>query len=52
MKRFFREEIREFLEGDGFTVLLSSKPSEAFSVLRENEVDILILDLRLPKWMD
>ncbi|BDX39075.1 sigma-54-dependent Fis family transcriptional regulator [Tenuifilaceae bacterium CYCD] len=48
-EKVFREEIREFLEGDGFTVLLSSKPSEAFSVLSENEVDILILDLRLPE---
>lgn len=48
-EKVFREEIREFLEGDGFTVLLSAKPSEAFSVLSENEVDILILDLRLPE---
>lgn len=48
-EKVFREEIREFLEGDGFSVLLSAKPSEAFAVLSENEIDILILDLRLPE---
>ncbi|MGE0076335.1 MAG: sigma-54-dependent transcriptional regulator [Bacteroidales bacterium] len=48
-EKVFREEIREFLENDGFTVLLSAKPSEAFHILTENEVDILILDLRLPE---
>ncbi|MGD9977554.1 MAG: sigma-54-dependent transcriptional regulator [Bacteroidales bacterium] len=48
-EKIFREEIREFLENDGFTVLLSAKPSETFKVLAETEVDILILDLRLPE---
>lgn len=48
-EKVFREEIREFLESDGFSVLLSAKPSEAFTVLSENEIDILILDLRLPE---
>jgi len=48
-EKVFREEIREFLENDGFSVLLSAKPSEAFTVLSENEIDILILDLRLPE---
>ena len=48
-EKVFREEIEEFLENDGFDVLLAAKPSEAFSIFTENEVDILILDLRLPE---
>ncbi|HSA04761.1 MAG TPA: sigma-54 dependent transcriptional regulator [Tenuifilaceae bacterium] len=48
-EKVFREEIKEFLENDGFDVLLAAKPSEAFSIFTENEVDILILDLRLPE---
>jgi len=48
-EKVFREEIKEFLENDGFNVLLAEKPSEAFIILAENEVDILILDLRLPE---
>lgn len=48
-EKVFREEIREFLENDGFTVLLAAKPSEAFGIFADNEIDILILDLRLPE---
>lgn len=48
-EKVFREEIREFLENDGFTVLLAAKPSEAFNIFADNEIDILILDLRLPE---
>jgi len=48
-EKVFREEIKEFLENDGFNVLLAEKPSEAFIILAENEIDILILDLRLPE---
>ncbi len=48
-EKVFRQEIKEFLEGDGFTVLTAEKPSEAFQLFNENQVDILILDLRLPE---
>ncbi len=48
-EKIFREEIREFLESDGFAVQLAAKPSEAFSILEGNDIDILILDLRLPE---
>ncbi|HOP05141.1 MAG TPA: sigma-54 dependent transcriptional regulator [Tenuifilaceae bacterium] len=48
-EKVFRDEIREFLENDGFTVFSSGLPSEAFKILEKQEVDILILDLRLPE---
>ncbi len=48
-EKVFREEIREFLENDDFTVLVAGRPSEAFAILQVEEVDILILDLRLPE---
>ncbi|MFP4555966.1 MAG: sigma-54-dependent transcriptional regulator [Bacteroidales bacterium] len=48
-EKIFRDEIREFLENDSFTVFSAGLPSEAFSILDKNEIDILILDLRLPE---
>lgn len=48
-EKMFRDEIREFLENDSFTVFTAALPSQAFSILEEKEVDILILDLRLPE---
>ncbi len=48
-EKVFRDEIREFLEGDKFTVHTAEKPSEAFNIVNENQIDILILDLRLPE---
>jgi DNA-binding NtrC family response regulator len=48
-ERVFRDEICEFLENEGFTIIAAGKPSEAFALLEENDIDILILDLRLPE---
>lgn len=48
-EKIFRDEIREFLENDSFTVFVAAKPSEAFSILENEDIDILILDLRLPE---
>lgn len=48
-EKVFRKEIKEFLDGEGFTVLTAERPSEAFNILSENRIDILILDLRLPE---
>lgn len=48
-ERVFRDEIKEFLETDGFIVHSAGKPSEAFAILKQEEVDILILDLKLPE---
>jgi DNA-binding NtrC family response regulator len=48
-EKIFRDEIMEFLENDSFTVFSAGKPSEAFKILEEKPIDILILDLRLPE---
>lgn len=48
-ERVFRDEIKEFLETDGFEVHLAPKPSAAFELLKQIEIDIMILDLKLPE---
>jgi DNA-binding NtrC family response regulator len=48
-EKVFRDEIKEFLESDGFTVHSAERPSEAFKILGDNEIDLLILDMRLPE---
>ncbi len=48
-EKIFRDEISEFLKNEGFSVFTASKPSEAFAIIESNEIDILILDLRLPE---
>lgn len=45
----FRNEIKEFLENDSFCVLTAQTPSEAFKILEQESIGILILDLRLPE---
>ncbi|HCT29146.1 MAG TPA: DNA-binding response regulator [Bacteroidales bacterium] len=48
-EKVFRDEIKEFLETDGFEVHLAPMPSVAFEMLKQNEIDIIILDLKLPE---
>lgn len=48
-ERVFRDEIKEFLETDSFIVHLAAKPSAAFEILKQTEIDIIILDLKLPE---
>ncbi|HQB78585.1 MAG TPA: sigma-54 dependent transcriptional regulator [Tenuifilaceae bacterium] len=48
-EKVFRDEITEFLEKDSFHVFSAEKPSEAFGILENNEIDVMILDLRLPE---
>jgi DNA-binding NtrC family response regulator len=48
-EKVFRDEIKEFLENDSFTVMLTDRPSAAFELLAQQEVDIMILDLKLPE---
>ncbi len=48
-ERVFRDEIKEFLETDGFEVHSAPKPSVAFEILQQHEIDIMILDLKLPE---
>ncbi len=44
-----QDEIEEFLVGRSFNVLKASTPSQAFTLLEENTVDIVILDIQLPE---
>jgi DNA-binding NtrC family response regulator len=44
-----RSEINEFLSLRGVKVLEASRPSEAFKILSKEDVDITILDIRLPE---
>lgn len=44
-----QDEIEEFLLGRSFHVLKATVPSEAFKLLENNAVDIMILDIQLPE---
>ncbi len=44
-----REEIAEFLTQNKYEVYKASAPSEAFVILKENDVHIVILDIKLPE---
>ena len=44
-----REEISEFLTENNYEVYKAAAPSEAFLILKEKEVHIVILDIKLPE---
>ncbi len=44
-----QDEIEEFLSSRQYRVFKTGKPSEAFSIMAEQEPDILILDIKLPE---
>ena len=44
-----REGLTIFLSAKNFEVFKASLPSEAFYILKENEIDIIILDIKLPE---
>jgi len=44
-----RNEIEEFLLERSYNVFKAEVPSEAFRILNEKEIDILILDIKLPE---
>lgn len=44
-----RDEIAEFLVENKYEVFKAAAPSEAFNILKENEVHIIILDIKLPE---
>jgi DNA-binding NtrC family response regulator len=44
-----REEIAEFLTENKYEVYKAAAPSEAFLILKEKEVHIVILDIKLPE---
>jgi len=44
-----RDEIAEFLVDNKYQVYKAGLPSEAFSILKENKIDLVILDIKLPE---
>ncbi|MDZ4121023.1 MAG: sigma-54 dependent transcriptional regulator [Candidatus Cloacimonadaceae bacterium] len=44
-----RDEMADYLEGQGYLVYCAAAPSEAFEILKLHEVDIAILDINLPE---
>ncbi len=44
-----RDEIAEFLIENKYQVFKAGLPSEAFNILKQNEIDIVILDIKLPE---
>lgn len=45
----FREEIGEFLKEEGYSVYTAGLPSEALKIIRNNDIDIAIFDIRMPE---
>lgn len=45
----FRDEIGEYLSGEGYNVLAAGLPSQAIDLIESNEVDIAVFDIRLPE---
>ncbi|PLX14122.1 MAG: DNA-binding response regulator [Marinilabiliales bacterium] len=43
------QELEEFLGNKKFSVFKALKPSIAFDILKENKIDILVLDIKLPE---
>ncbi len=48
-EELYREEIGEFLTDHNFKVYKAGLPSQALKVFREEEIDIAIMDIRLPE---
>jgi len=44
-----RDEIAEFLIENKYQVFKAGLPSEAFNILKQNDIDIVILDIKLPE---
>ena len=44
-----QDEIEEYLIGKSFDVHKASAPSEAFDLLKDHAIDIMILDIKLPE---
>ena len=48
-EKTYRDELKEFLENEHFDVFTAAKPSEGFKIIDDQEIDILLLDIRLPE---
>nr|MBC8385687.1 sigma-54-dependent Fis family transcriptional regulator [Candidatus Cloacimonadota bacterium] len=48
-EKSYRDEIGEFLSKRDFSIYKAGLPSQAFNILKEEEIDIVILDINLPE---
>ncbi|PID94000.1 MAG: DNA-binding response regulator [Bacteroidetes bacterium] len=48
-EKSFTEELQEYLELKNFRVFTAHTPQEGFQILHQKEVDLMILDVRLPE---
>jgi DNA-binding response OmpR family regulator len=47
-ERFFREALRELLDGDGHAVVLAANAAEALDAAEDPRVGVVVLDIQLP----
>jgi DNA-binding NtrC family response regulator len=45
----FTNEVRDYLQNSGFATFSANTPEEGFAILRKKEINLLILDVRLPE---
>ncbi len=48
-EQILREELAEFLKEPNVTIYKAERPSEAFSIIENNEIHIAIVDINLPE---
>ena len=48
-EQIYRDEISEFLIKKGYEVYEAAKPSNAFQILTDDDIDVVILDIDLPE---
>lgn len=48
-EKLVRDELEEFLVDPNFSIFKAGSPSEAFSLMSENQIDIAIVDINLPE---
>lgn len=46
---FYLDVMRDILEYEGYTVLTATGGHEAFDIVAENKIDLIITDIRMPK---
>ncbi|MEI8032319.1 MAG: sigma-54 dependent transcriptional regulator [Chlorobiaceae bacterium] len=44
----FTSEVSDYLQNSGFTPFAANTPEEGYAILRNNQIDLLILDVKLP----
>ncbi|MCX6258908.1 MAG: sigma-54 dependent transcriptional regulator [Bacteroidia bacterium] len=48
-EKVYRDELEEYFNQKSFITYKAGLPSQAFEILKDNEIDLIILDIRLPE---